>query len=140
METLAIDQVISLRLKGNAELEALLGGPVKLHADLAPENQAQTYWLVFENMDAPDTNAMGGRHVMSRPTYNVKVCGRDTGYQVLGPICNKVHELLTAGRITRDGVRVGQFIRVGVMRDVDELKNLRVYYIGQIFTMRANPD
>jgi hypothetical protein len=139
MEELAVDQVISSRLKGDSALAAALGGTVRLHADLAPENEAQTFWIVFELIDNPDTNAMGGAHVMARPFYSIRVCGRDTGYQVLGPACNRVYELLVAGRETKLSMHVGRFVRRGTQRGVDEIKNLRVYWIGQMFDVRVNP-
>lgn len=132
-EVLAADMRISSLLKPDAELAAALGGEVRLHADVAPEGQSNGMWLVFRLVDGSDVLGLGGQPIFAKPSYNVMVCGRDTGYIALRPAIERVKFLLTQGPAVVDGVWVGRFVKRGVVRGVDVTKNLRVFWYGQLF-------
>ena len=138
LEILDVDKLIYDTLIADSDMITAMGGEIRLHADLAPENQANLKWIIFELFDGRDVAGVGGVHVFSKPMYLIKVCGRDTGYQVLKDACERLNFLLTDEHhgIVND-TWVGKFVRRRVMRDVDNLKNLRVYWIGQLYELMA---
>jgi len=137
IEILDVDKRISMLLKNDVVLANALGGVVRLHADLAPEDESNDFWITFGLQDGRDSNSMGGIHVFSRPQYTIRTCVRDKGYQALKPAVNRIHDLLTGPPAEVDGTWVGRFIRQMVLRDIDQLKNLRIYWIAQVYDLVA---
>lgn len=136
LEILSVDKAIVNAIENDTILPAMLGGSTKLFVDIANENESTKFWITFQVIDAPDTNAMGGQHIISKPIYLIKVCNRDLGYGVLRAPCDRIFDLLTKephGNI--EGIWVGKFVRTNVMRDHDEIKNLKNYWIGQLFML-----
>lgn len=139
LETLDIDLRISSLLKNDVQLTAALGGKVRLHADRAPENESHEFWVTFEMSDGGNIIGVGAQHIMSVPTYIIRVCVRDKGYQALRPAARRINELLKEGPGESGDTWVGRFINPATIRGMDELKNLRVYWIALVYTTIAYP-
>jgi len=138
IEILKVEKLISSRLKNDATLKSLMQVPndqsIRLYASAAPEGQVKDMWITHDLVSAPDTNVMGGDHVMSRPTYIIKVCNADLGFQVCGDALNRIDFLLNKqeGEVV-DGVYVGKFIRRNVVKSIDDEKGTRVYWVGMTY-------
>jgi hypothetical protein len=142
IEILKVEKVISSRLKGDATLKTLMqvisGQEIRLYASAATEGQVRGLWITHDLISAPDTNVMGGDHVMSRPTYIIKVCNADLGYQACGEPLNRIDALLNGqeGEVV-DGVYVGKFIRRNVVKSFDDEKGTRVFWVGITYLLMS---
>lgn len=118
-------------------LAAAMNGSVKIHADVAPENESNDRWIVFEHFSGRNAVGVGGVKVFAKPGYLIKVCGRDCGYQALEDAVTIVEQFLKEPA-TIEGVRVGKFVYRQTLMDIDILKNgIRNYWIGLQFDVVA---
>lgn len=138
IEILVVDQFIN-GMRDNAGIKTAMNVPTgkfaKVYADIAPENESDSFWIIWQVMDAPDTSSMGGFQNFSHPIYLIKACVKDKGYQALKPVCDGIEAYLKTGPVEIDNHYIGRFVRRRIMRDVDEFKDLRVYWVGMEYEL-----
>ena len=136
-ELFAVDQAVASVLVADASLISAMGGTLEIDTVIEPEGRVSGKYVVIQYPDSEDTNAMGGRHVITRPMVIVFVCGVGCDIQDLKAPSNIITDLLTQGPITIDGVYVGKFIKERTMFDADINKGTRINYVQMVFRLVA---
>lgn len=138
-EVLYVDQRIDDLIRTDTTIKSLMGitTDVPLFVGVAPEGNTANKWVTYDLVTSPDTAAMGGDHVATRPTYTIRVCGNGCGFQALRPIIERINQLVGQEGVTIDDVYVGKFIRRNVMRNIDDEKGLRVFWIAYTYILMS---
>lgn len=81
------------KLAGDAQIQAILGNPAKVYANLAPQG-AKPLYIVFGSMGGQDNTPLGNVRAMSFPLYQVKGITDTGSIAALDPLMARVDSLL----------------------------------------------
>ena len=138
IEVLDVHQYL-LGLRNDTVLRSMFpGGVVLINADLT-KREPPPFYIVFSVPGDEDVNNISGERIMTKPDYMIQCIGRETGYEVLRPILERVEAIITAddaGTVV-NGTYVGRFVRTNVVVRADSLNNVRWHYLAGLYKMIA---
>ncbi len=139
-ETTDIDNWFLQTIRDDAILQQLFGTPglasgVRVYNEVAPQ---QTIYplIIFNMVDAPDINGVGGVRIGMWPRYQVKVICKDTGYSTLVPFWIRLDTLIQqqGAVIGISGQNwIGRWIRSNFIKYPEIFDNVNWFHMGGQF-------
>lgn len=141
INTLDVADLIITALEADSVLQAAIGGTSlnrRIFQDEAPRDQKGMY-VFFGLNSTNEVTFVGNNAVMSKPEYQIRVIGRNTGYTALAPAANRIDVIMkTVGSVVHGSSYIGPFVRGPVIQMSVKYDNETWHNLGRLWRMNAH--